>query len=297
MKTLCITGGNGLLGGKIIRQAPDSWKLISIDLQDHEEFPRDNLEYIQLDITDEKKTLQEISGRKPDGVIHTAAMTQVDRCEKEKDTAERINVFGTKNVALACKEVNCHMLHLSTDYIFDGESGPYSETDRPKPLSIYGKTKLKSEDIVKKELDRFTIARTMVLYGYGERGRENFATWLIKKLKSNDMVTIVNDQYGTPTLADDLAASLLQLFKKGAMGIYNTAGSEYLNRFEFALKTAKVFNLDPKLILETTTDKLNLPASRPLKSGLKIDKIKKELGFTFSSVTEGLEQMKSQMGD
>ena len=288
MKKICVTGGNGLLGSKLLTAACRKYRLVSIDLQESPLFQCDDLEYVQGDITDRDVIISQIVQFHPDCVIHTAAFTNVDGCEKEKDKAWKVNVSGAENVALACRDLKIKMIHISTDYVFDGKNGPYSETDRPNPISFYGKTKLESEKRIRETVEDSVIARTMVLYGYFPGVRMNFVTWLINKLRSSEKVNIVTDQYGTPTLADDLARALIILFEKEAQGLYNAAGSELINRYDFALRIAEIFDLDSSLIEKATSDHLKQPAPRPLQSGLLVDKICSEMGVHFSSVREGL---------
>ncbi len=296
MRKICITGGNGLLGSKLLAEARNKYSLVSIDLQESSLAQCGKLEYIQGDITDREEIIKQISRVHPDCVIHTAAFTNVDGCEKEKDKAWEVNVLGAENVALVCRDLKIKMIHISTDYVFDGKNGPYSETDEPHPIGFYGKTKLESEKRISEIVEDFVIARTMVLYGYFPGVRMNFVTWLIGKLRDGERVNIVTDQYGTPTLADDLARALIVLFEKGGQGLYNTAGSELISRYDFALRVAEIFDLDSSLIKKATSGHLKQPAPRPLQSGLRIDKIHTEMGVSFSSIREGLFIMKEQMG-
>ena len=295
MKRICITGGNGLLGSKIIAAAKEAYGLISIDLQKHSLSRAHDLEYIRGDVTDKEFILHQVKRSCPDVVIHAAAFTDVDGCEREKEKAWDVNVEGTRNVALACKTLGIKMIHLSTDYVFDGKSGPYDEDDEPNPVGHYGKTKLESEKVVRDLLDDFVIARTMVLYGYAPGRQSNFVIWLVEQLRAGERVRIVDDQFGTPTLADDLARALIVLFEKDGRRLYNTAGSEYLSRYDFAIRTAEIFKLDVSLIERITTAELNQDAIRPLSSGLRIDKIHRKFGVEFSSISEGLRIVKQQM--
>ena len=297
MEKICVTGGNGLLGIKLLAEGSGKYSLVSIDVQTNPLAEFNNMKYIQGDITDQEGILSILLDEKPDCIINTAAFTHVDRCESQKDEAWNVNVDGARNVALACQSLGIKMIHLSSDYVFDGRDGPYDENAEPNPISFYGKTKWESEKEVSKILSDIVIARTTVLYGFFPGIRKNFVTWLIDELRNQNRISIVADQYGTPTLADDLAQALLVLFEKGKQGIYNTVGSEWINRFNFAQKVAEVFELNSKLIQETTSNQLKQPALRPLKGGLKIDKIRLETGFEFSSVSEGLEVIKQQIID
>lgn len=295
MKKICVTGGNGLLGVKLLAEASGKYALVSVDLQNDPLFEFEQMEYIQGDITQRETISDIIMDARPDCVINTAAFTYVDRCESEKETAWKVNVEGARNVALACRSLNIKLIHISSDYVFDGENGPYDEEVKPHPISTYGRTKWESEKEVSSIFKNNVIARTTVLYGYFPGIRPNFVTWLIDQLNNGESVSIVNDQFGTPTLADDLAGALLILFEKDKRGVFNAVGSEWIGRLGFAKKIAEVFGLDANLIRETTSDQLQQPAPRPLKGGLKIDKIYRETGFMFSSVSEGLQTLKRQM--
>ncbi len=295
MKTLLITGGNGLLGTKLLTAASERYHLVSLDLQEETVLRTVDLRYIRADITDRTTIRNAILDAGPDGVIHTAAYTHVDGCETDSDRAHAVMVDGTRHVAEACREAGARMIHLSTDYVFDGTSGPYGEEDTTNPLSAYGRFKLESEQIVLDTLEDLAVVRTMVLYGFAPDVRDNFATWLVRALQNGEAVTIVTDQTGHPTLVDDLAAACLVLFEKKAKGIFHAAGSQWMSRFDFAILLAGVFGLDPSLIGQTTTDRLRQSASRPLVSGLKTDKIRKAFGVRFSTCEEGLRIMKRQM--
>ena len=284
-----------MLGSKVLQAAELEYRVVSIDLEPGPLAEYGHVVYIQGDITDAQGIHERIIGAKPDCVIHTAAFTDVDGCERERTKARQVNVDGARNVALTCKKLGVKMIHLSTDYVFDGQAGPYLEEDEPSPIGYYGETKLESESVIRQILDDYVIARTMVLYGYALGVRLNFVTWMVDRLRQENPVSIVDDQFGTPTLADDLARSLLTLYQKDGRGLYHTAGSECLSRYAFALSVADVFGLDASLISRTATADLNQASRRPLRSGLKIDKIRREMGVDFSSTSQGLRIMKQQM--
>ncbi len=295
MKTICITGGNGLLGSKLIQVAKGQYKIKTIDLHEYPLYKVNNLDYYQVDITDKDKITNLMKNIEPECVFHTAALTNVDACEREENKAWDINVVGTDNLVHACQSFPCKFIHLSTDYIYNGKNGPYDENDQPDPLSIYGKTKLESEKIVRNRLDDYLIVRTMILYGYFPGVRKNFVTWLIEELEKGKELRIVTDQYGTPTLADDCAKALLTLYKKNGRGVYHIAGRDLINRYDFARKVVDIFKFKDSLILPIKTNQLSQDAPRPLNSGLKIDKIRREFGISLSSVQEGIELVKKQL--
>ncbi len=186
-------------------------------------------------------------------------------------------------------------MHLSTDYVFDGREGPYTEADEPNPLSVYGQTKWEAEKIVGRMLPHAVIARTMVLFGHGVGVRPNFVTWLVQALQSGQPVRIVNDQWGSPTWAGDLAGMLLALLDADASGVFHTAGPEWLHRHAFALKIADVFGLDVSLIQEIDSGALGQAANRPLRSGLCIDKLRAQTGYTPLSLDAALKILKNEM--
>jgi dTDP-4-dehydrorhamnose reductase len=296
-KKILVVGSNGLLGQKlcevIVRGGAYNLTIASI-----EEKPLRHVlgaQYMQCDITNKREIKNVVAACKPDVIINAAAMTNVDACETEREQCWKINVEGVENIIDAAKKNNTKVIHVSTDYVFDGKTGPYAEDDRPDPLSYYGKSKLASENALRTSGLPYLIARTMVLYGFAPGVKPNFALWLLESLERKKSVTIVDDQYGNPTLVDDLAYGLMQGFEMERTGIYNIAGRDIVNRYEFALKLAKVFNLDASLITPIKTSSLKQPAPRPLKSGLVTLKAEVELGYKPSTVEQGLLILKTQL--
>ena len=295
MKTIGVTGGNGLLGTKILHTAEGKYQTVSIDLQEEPFWLPKKGRYVTADISNQQIFFEKLSPIPLEGIINTAAFTNVDGCETQKERAYAVNAKGVESVARFCAEKKIRLIHVSTDYVFDGKNGPYDEEAKPHPVSFYGKTKLDGEVAVQKLLDNFVIARTTVLYGYMPNARLNFVTWLIAKLSKGESVQIVNSQWGNPTLADDLASALFVLFESGLKGIYNTVGRDWLNRFEFAKKIVEIFELDDRLIQPIPERSLKQPAARPAKGGLTLDKIQSDTDYQFLSVKESLEKMKQQM--
>ena len=295
MKKILVTGSNGLLGSKLMQIGQARYEMAGLDIQPEPIRANSSQRYFQGDITRFDSLQNAVDQIQPGCLINTAAFTNVDKCETERDAAYALNAAGAENCAVICKEKGIKLIHVSTDYIFDGRNGPYSETDTPNPLSWYGKTKLKGEEAVTRILSDAVIARTMVLFGYGEGLRPNFITWLVDSLSSGKHVRIVDDQYGHATLAEDLAKALITLFEKNAQGIYHTAGKGWMNRYELALLVAEVFDLDASLIQRTNSETFVQPAPRPMQSGLNTDKIEKETGFSFPDIRTSLLEMKKQM--
>ena len=295
MKRICITGGNGLLGTKLARVLKGVGDVISIDRHAKNRTESTHVEYVQGDITDEERIGNIIVSGRCDMIIHTAAMTDVDGCEESPEKAYEVNVCGTENVAKAADAVGARLVHLSTDYIFNGADGPYREEDNPDPVSVYGRTKLESEAVVRKVCRNHLVVRTMVLYGYAPHLRKNFVTWLIEKLAHKEPVRIVTDQYGTATPAEELAGAIGALLEQNLRGTYNAAGREVLNRYEFSQIIASVFGLDSSLISATTSKEFKQKAARPKKSGLVCDKLERDTGYRFSPLRKALARMKDEM--
>jgi dTDP-4-dehydrorhamnose reductase len=295
MKTLLVTGGNGLLGSKLLSGSRSAYRLVSLDVEPEPRVVREGVAYIECDIRDRDGIGRRVNEVRPDAVIHTAAFTHVDGCEIDAEKANEVNVLGTENVVRACHPLEIPLIHLSTDYVFDGSNGPYTEEDTPHPISVYGRTKYESETIVLEGMRQGVVARTMVLYGYAPQVRQNFVTWLVNSLRQENSVRIVSDQYGTPTWAEDLAGMVLALYENNCRGVFHTAGSTLNSRYDFALEIADIFHLDSGLIQPITTDQLDQMAPRPLRSGLIIDKLRKETGYVPCSLRESLERMRTQI--
>jgi len=295
MKTVLITGCNGLLGSKLCAAALDRYHIVGLDIHPHALPLLPDIIYHRGDITRPETAEPVFSEYRPWQVIHTAAFTEVDGCERDHDRAWQVNVTGAANMAALCRRYNAGMVHISTDYVFNGENGPYTEEDPPNPISWYGRTKLESETAVRDIMPDAVICRTTVLYGHAPGTRPNFVSWLVSKLDKGESVKIVADQYGSPTLADDLAAAIILLMNRKVSGIFNTVGPDCINRLQFARMIVRAFDLDPSLLGELESSRLMQAASRPSRGGLKTDKIVKSTGFAFSTVADGLRKMRAQM--
>ena len=288
-----ITGSNGLLGQKLVKTFSPNHQTSGIDLQTDSVIDAPNFEYHKISITEKYKLQALFDSFKPEVIINAGAYTDVDGCEKNKEKAWEVNVVGVKNLSELCRENKTKLVQLSTDYIFDGKAGPYSEEDTPNPEGYYGITKLESEKVILNGNIDFLIVRTNVLYGKSLGETHNFVLWLVEKLKNREEVKIVTDQYSNPTLADNLAEAIKEATEKNISGVLNIAGGEkILSRYEFALKIAEKFSLDQSLIKKVLTSELNLPAPRPLKGGLKIDRAKSLLKTELLDVEKGLEYLK-----
>lgn len=291
MKIL-ITGCHGLLGQRLVKYAPPGCEVVATDLSENHGITPEKI-YRQCDLTNRDAVNHLIDEVKPNDIINAAAYTNVDGAEDERDLCWLVNVIAVENLVHAARRVHSDIYHVSTDYIFDGQHGPYVEEDTPNPVGFYGHSKLAAEQVLKGSPLNFTIARTMVLYGVSENNRPDFVGWLISKLRNGDPVHIVTDQLGNTTLSDDLARALWQMVRTSYHGIVHTAGTEIVSRYEFAQKIAQVFDLDNSLINPITTADLKQKAPRPLKSGLIVDKAVHSLGLELSDVEGGLLKYKA----
>ncbi len=283
MEKVVITGGSGLLGRALLREASkhDIDALGTYNRTSHERG-------VPMDITDREHVRATIRRLEPEWIIHAAAMTDVDRCEREPDTAWQANALGTKNVVDAGRECGARVLYVSTDYVFDGESGPYSEDDAAHPVNVYGESKLAGERFTLADPDN-VIARVCVLYG---PDKPNFVTWVIESLRAGTPINVVNDQYSTPTYANNCARALLRLCERCLSGIYHVSGREQLSRYDFACAIADVFGLNSTLINVTSTDMLRQQARRPMNSSLRVEKAERALGMRLAGVHEGLSALR-----
>jgi len=291
MKKVLITGSNGLLGQKLIYQliGYPEYLVFATSRGENRTLTKKRYEYIPLDITDEQEIQETFDYVQPDIVINAAAMTNVDACEDDKEECWKLNVDAVQLIVNACEKYNSHLIHVSTDFIFDGISGPYSEDSEPNPLSYYGESKLAAEEIVKKSSCKWAIARTVLVYGVVDNmSRSNIVLWAKGALESGKEITVVDDQFRTPTLAEDLAHGCILIAQNGAKGIYNISGDDYMCIIDLVKRVAKYYELDENLVKPIKSSSLNQKASRPPKTHLLLDKAKKELGYKPSSFEEGL---------
>lgn len=294
-KRILIIGSNGMLGQRLTEyfSKQKDVELLCTSAETKSFIP--DIEYQQLDITQKHEVKNIITKFFPDFIINAAAYTNVDKAETERELCWKINVNGVDNIAFYSWTIDSHLIHISSDYIFDGKNGPYTEIDLPNPISYYGRTKLASENSIKASGTRFTIIRSNVLYGPSKYGRPDFVKWVYNSLKNSQKIKIVTDQINNPTYIDDLVNGISNVIKNKKEGIYNIGGKELLSRFEFTKIIAKMFNLNTELIIPILTEELNQPAKRPLKSGLINLKAETELNYKPKSIIETLELMKNEL--
>jgi dTDP-4-dehydrorhamnose reductase len=298
MKKIVITGSNGLLGQSLL-------KLLLKEKNNYEVFGfskgvnrsgRTDFYFVSIDITNEENLKKELLKIQPDAIINTAAMTQVDDCEIHKEACDVLNIEVVKWLKEIAEIINCHVIQLSTDFIFDGKKGYYKETDEPNPLSYYGISKVKSEEILLNSKIDFTILRTILVYGkVYDMSRTNIVLWVREMLEKGKEITIVDDQFRMPTYVEDLAMSCKLAIDKNATGIYHISSTKLMSVFEIAQKIADVFELDKNLIKPISSSTLNQRARRPAKTGFNLLKTTSELGLKVHSFEEDLQRFKEKL--
>jgi dTDP-4-dehydrorhamnose reductase len=297
---LLVIGDTGLVGSKVASMAASAgYEAHGTHNARGSIIPRS----VRLNIVDRDATMNLFEQVRPTAVVNTAALHNVDYCETHREEAEKVNVEGTRNLADAAAKYGSRLLHLSTDYVFDGFAGHYTEEDQPHPLHYYAETKLESEKVAS-QAPSYAIARPSVIYGWNpleasgvasSSGKTiNFAMFVLDKLKKNEPVKAVRDQYSSPTFADNLAQAILKLARFQGNGVFHTAGRTCMSRYEFAVKLAQLFDYPKDLIQPVYTSDFKQAAQRPKNSCLKVDKAEHLLGMRFMTAEEGIREMRRQ---
>jgi len=289
---LLITGASGLYGSKLAQTAlAKGMEVYSSDVQSLSVFGN----FVKLDVTGKELVEDAFKKIKPHVVVHAATLTDVDKCETNKELAWKINVEGTKNIVDAASKVGSFLIYISTDYVFNGESGRYKENDKPDPINYYGLTKLKAEEIVKTQPEYF-IARPSVIYGSTPAaGKVNFALWLIETLRRGERVKIVTDQWNTPTLNSNLAEMTLEVAERKLTGVYHLCGATRVSRLEFSQMIADAFGLDKSLIDPVLSAQFTWPAKRPADSSLDTSKAQSNLKNKPLTMPDALDRLKKEL--
>lgn len=297
MKIL-ITGSNGLLGQKLVKLLAnkEGINLLATSKGDNRISSTDGFLYKNLDITNEKEVESIFDEFVPDVVINTAAMTNVDACETNKELCWDLNVNAVKYQIKASEKHQSHFIHLSTDFVFDGESGPYKEDDIPNPLSYYGESKFEAEKLVKNSNTKWSIVRTIIVYGIVEdMSRSNIVLWAKEALEKGSPLTIVDDQFRSPTLAEDLAMGCWLIAEKQATGIYHISGKDVMSIIDLVYRVADFYGLDKSIVSPIKSNTLNQAAKRPPRTGFILDKSFKDLNYSPCSFEEGLAILDKQL--
>jgi dTDP-4-dehydrorhamnose reductase len=297
MKRVLICGSNGLFGQRLAMMLGHETAYEVLNTSHHRLFVLDRhlFDYTQLDITNKSDVKSLVTSFRPDIIVNAAAMTNVDACETQRELAWKVNVVGVENLVEVARRIDCLLIHISTDYVFDGRSGPYKETDRVNPINYYGKTKLAGENVILAGGISSTILRTIVVYGTGINVKNNFALWVINSLREGKNIRCVDDQVGNPTHVGDLAASVLNVIERECPGLYHIGGADAVSRNEFAVKAAEVFGLDSSLIQTAKSNELHQTAQRPMVTSLVTAKAEKELDFRPMTLVHGLELLKREL--
>ena len=297
MKRILITGSNGLLGQRLVELFTrcGNYNLILTSRQDRSIFAEETLPYIRLDVSHRQEVRNVIDEFEPDIIINAAGITEVDKCETEREAAWKTNVIGMENILHAAKLTGAKLIQLSTDYIFDGKGGPYDEFARPNPLNYYGRTKLAAENLIRTSGVPALVVRTMTLYGLGASVKPNFGMWMLKNFIEGKQMKVADDQFGNPTLVDDLAFALLQAIERERLGVYHIAGPDLVSRYDFALEFAEIFEFNRKLITPVKTSALKQVAARPLRSGFITLKADTDLRIKMSGIERGLTIFKNEV--
>lgn len=295
---ILVTGANGLLGQKLVQKlcSQSGVVLFATGRGPCRLHSATGFTYLDADLTDKLSLERLFEAAQPDCVIHTAAMTDVDACERDPKACHLNNTECVRMLTGLCQSKKVHFIHLSTDFVFDGKNGPYREEDPIGPLSEYARSKAAAEEIVRASGISWTIIRTMIIYGVtDDQQRSNVVLWTKRSLEQGKDIRVISDQFRGPTLAEDLAEACAAAALNKVTGLFHVSGREVLSILDIAQRTARFFGLDERHISPVTTAELAQAAPRPLRTGFIISKAEKELNFRPHSLEEGLEIVRAQL--
>jgi dTDP-4-dehydrorhamnose reductase len=299
-KKIMVTGSNGLLGQKLIKALSTRKDVDTIAASKGENRMENKAGYVyeSIDLTDKVAVEKIIARHLPDVIIHTAAMTNVDACESDKEGCLALNVTAVQYLVDITERLvpGAHFIHLSTDFVFDGLHGPYKEEDSPNPLSYYAWSKLESEKVVQSSKLKWAIARTIIVYGIVDSmSRSNVVLWAKEALAKGQKINVIDDQFRSPTLSEDLADGCIAIADKGATGLYHLSGPDTMSILELVYRVADFWKLDKSVITIMKSDTLNQAAKRPPKTGFIISKARRDLGYAPHTFEEGLKILDKQL--
>lgn len=298
-RKIVVTGSNGLLGQKLIKLLiqHNEVEVYALSRGRNRMTRSKGYTYVDIDLSEEDKLKGLLESIRPDFLVHTAAMTNVDACEVNKTECDRMNVRVVRHLVDVLEGMGTHLVHLSTDFVFSGLKGSlYTEDDPPDPVNYYGLSKLKSERIIEESGISFTILRTVLVYGLvDENDRSNVVLWVKNSLEQNKHINVVTDQLRMPTYAEDLAEACWLAVQTRAAGTFNVSSSELISIYELALLVADAFDLNKELIHPVETSELSLPAKRPLSTGLDLGKSVSLLKLPLRSFRDRLHDFKAQV--
>jgi dTDP-4-dehydrorhamnose reductase len=299
LKRIVITGSNGLLGQKLVKLylSKSTYEIHALSRGENRLHNKEGYTYYNIDLLDKVELVQTLNQIAPSVIIHTAAMTNVDACEQQQDQCDLMNIDVVANILDYCKESDVYLVHLSTDFIFDGAKGDvYNEDDIAHPVNHYGLSKLKSEIMIQEAKIDAAILRTILVYGLVDHNdRSNIVLWVKSSLENHKDIHVVTDQLRMPTYAEDLAEACWLAVEARAKGVFNVSSNELMSIYDIALSIADAFGLDKKWIHPVVTNELNLPAKRPLSTGFDLNKSIIEINLPSYSFTERLQVFKSQL--
>ena len=299
MKRIVITGSNGLLGQKLVKLylSKSTYEIHALSRGENRLHNKEGYTYYNIDLLDKVELVQTLNQIEPSVIIHTAAMTNVDACEQQQEQCDLMNIDVVANILDYCKESGVYLVHLSTDFIFDGTKGNvYNEDDIAHPVNHYGLSKLKSEIMIQEAKIDAAIIRTILVYGLVDQNdRSNIVLWVKSSLENHKDIHVVTDQLRMPTYAEDLAEACWLAVEARAKGVFNVSSNELMSIYDIALSIADAFGLDKKWIHPVVTNELNLPAKRPLSTGFDLNKSIIEINLPSYSFTERLQVFKSQL--
>lgn len=298
-KKVVVTGSNGLLGQKLIKLlvSRNEYEVFALSRGQNRLHSCEGYSYYMVELEQQDLLEELLNSIRPDFLIHTAAMTNVDACELNPGECDRMNVEVVENLVRILEPLNTHLIHLSTDFVFSGlKGGFYTEQDQPDPVNHYGRSKLRSEEILQASGIPCAILRTVLVYGLvDDRDRSNVVLWVKNSLEQNKEIRVVTDQLRMPTYAEDLAEACWLAMRSKATGIFNVSSSELISIYDLALEVAEAFELDKNLIHPVTTDQLSLPARRPMSTGLDLSRSVSVLQLPLHSFKERLQVFKNQL--
>lgn len=288
-----ITGGSGILGSKVAEKAVLCGHEVYSGFNQHE--AKTGVP-VKLDLCAQENVVEVFNSIKPEIVVHAGAITNVDKCEENKELAWNVNVDGTKLVVELSREHNAFLIYVSTDYVFSGKNGMYSETDETEPVNYYGKTKLEGEKIVRNLMSDWCIARPSVIYGsVPAAGKINFVLWVLDKLRKGEPMKIITDQCISPTFNTNLAEMILEVAQRRLNGVYHLAGATALNRYDFACLIAETFDLDKSLIKPAKSSEMSWKAERPRNTSMIVDKASRVLNKKPLKIEDALDQLRREL--
>lgn len=291
---ILISGGSGFFGWNLTKKASGSHQVV-FSYFSHAVKLKGAVP-VELDLRKRDRVFEIIKSFQPEAVIHTAALTDVDYCEENRELARDINENGTRNLAEAVEEGKGKLVFCSTDLVFDGNRGHYKETDQVNPLNFYAGTKVRAEEIVREVSSNYLIARVSIIYGWGSPFSRSFTDKLLERLQSGNEAVLFRDQIRSPIYTDNLSEALLEIAEGDIKGVLHLAGSERINRYDFGKRFAETFNLDTGLIMEGSLAKHDLTAKRPKDCSLDASKAEAALRTHFFDIDEGLNRMKDSGG-